>query len=48
MGYVRNEAGVNSDWLAAGRYALVIAGEETPARLEMKPLVDPEGARIKA
>ncbi|MFM7654598.1 MAG: FAD-dependent oxidoreductase [Paracoccaceae bacterium] len=48
MGYVRNEAGVNSDWLAAGRYALVIAGEETPALLEMKPLVDPEGARIKA
>ncbi|MFM7446324.1 MAG: aminomethyltransferase family protein, partial [Tabrizicola sp.] len=47
-GYVRNEAGVTDDWLSAGHYALVIAGEETPARLVLHPLVDPEGARIRA
>ena len=48
LGYVRHEAGVTEPWLTAGRYALVIAGAETPATLSLKPLVDPEGARIKA
>lgn len=48
LGYVRHEAGVTEPWLTAGRYALVIAGAETPATLSLRPLVDPEGARIKA
>jgi 4-methylaminobutanoate oxidase (formaldehyde-forming) len=48
LGYVRHEAGVTEPWLTAGRYALVIAGAETPATLSLKPLIDPEGARIKA
>lgn len=48
LGYVRNEAGVTDDWLQAGRYALVVAGQELPARLALKPLFDPEGVRIKA
>jgi hypothetical protein len=39
---------VSEPWLTAGRYGLVIAGEETPAALSLKPLIDPEGARIKA
>jgi sarcosine dehydrogenase len=47
-GYVRHEAGVTDDWLPAGRYALVIAGEETPAQLVLQPLIDPEGARIRS
>ena len=48
LGYVRNQPGVTEPWLTAGRYALVIAGAETPASLSLKPLIDPEGARIKA
>jgi sarcosine dehydrogenase len=47
-GYVRCEAGVTDDWLAQGRYALVIAGEETPAELALAPPYDPTGARIRA
>ena len=46
-GYVRAEAGVTDDWLAQGRYALVIAGDETPAELSLAPLHDPTGARIR-
>ncbi len=46
-GYLRAEEGISDDWLAAGSYALVIAGEETPAQLAMKPPVDPEGLRIR-
>ena len=48
LGYIRHDPGVTEPWLGAGRYALVIAGEETPAELRLKPLVDPDGLRIKA
>lgn len=48
MGYVRNSEGVTDGWLAEGRYALVVAGDTVPATLAMRPLVDPEGARIRA
>jgi sarcosine dehydrogenase len=48
LGYVRNETGVTDNWLDQGRYALVIAGEETPAELALSPLYDPEGIRIRA
>ncbi|MES2914320.1 MAG: FAD-dependent oxidoreductase [Pseudomonadota bacterium] len=47
-GYVRKETGVTADWLRQGSYALVIAGEETPADLTLAPLHDPAGARIRA
>jgi sarcosine dehydrogenase len=47
-GYVRHERGVTPDWLTQGRYALVIAGEETPAHLTLDPPYDPAGSRIRA
>lgn len=47
-GYVRNDNGVTPDWLTRGRYALVIAGEETPVDVALDPLYDPTGARIRA
>jgi sarcosine dehydrogenase len=47
-GYVRREAGVTDDWLAAGRYSLVVAGEELGAELTLRALVDPDGARIRS
>ncbi len=47
-GYVRNDQGVTPDWVNQGRYALVIAGEETPAEVTLDPIYDPTGARIRA
>ena len=47
-GYVRNEAGVTEDWLTQGRYSLIVAGEELPATLSLRPAVDPDGTRIRA
>lgn len=47
-GYVRHAEGVTEGWLTAGRYDLVVAGEVLPATLALRPLVDPEGLRIKA
>ena len=48
LGYIRNAEGVSDQWLSEGRYALVIAGDETPADLAFAPLFDPKGARIRA
>jgi 4-methylaminobutanoate oxidase (formaldehyde-forming) len=47
-GYVRNPDGVAEDWLAAGRYSLVVAADEVPATLSLVPFVDPGGDRIRA
>jgi 4-methylaminobutanoate oxidase (formaldehyde-forming) len=47
-GYVRNPDGVGDDWLDAGTYALVVAGDVIPATLSRAAFVDPEGQRIRA
>lgn len=47
-GYVRNPDGVDVAWLRAGRYTLVVAGDEYPAELHLKALYDPGNARLKA
>ncbi len=47
-GYVRNPAGVDGDWLRAGRYQLEVATERVPATLHLQPLYDPLMARVKA
>ncbi len=47
-GYVRNDKGATPAWVAQGRYALVIAGEETPAEVTLDPPYDPASHRIRA
>ena len=47
-GYVRNEDGVSDDFLEDGEYELVIAMERFPARIGMKPFIDPANAKVKA
>ncbi|MCY0148454.1 FAD-dependent oxidoreductase [Hoeflea sp. G2-23] len=47
-GYVRNEAGVSDAFLADGDYELVIALDRVPARIGMKPFVDPANAKVKS
>jgi 4-methylaminobutanoate oxidase (formaldehyde-forming) len=47
-GYVRNPAGVDPDWLSSGRYELEVATERVPATLHLRPLHDPQMARVKA
>ncbi|MDO8883616.1 glycine cleavage T C-terminal barrel domain-containing protein, partial [Pseudotabrizicola sp.] len=48
FGYVRHDNGVSDDWLTAGQYALIIAGDAHPAKLCLRPLYDPDGLRIRA
>ena len=46
-GYVRNAEGVSDEFLASGRYELVVAMETVPAALHMGPLYDVTAERVK-
>ncbi|MEQ1769630.1 MAG: FAD-dependent oxidoreductase [Devosia sp.] len=48
MGYVRNADGVDTDYLNAGSYELVVGGEVVKAKLTLEPLYDPQGLKVKA
>ncbi len=48
MGYVRNPAGVDDDFVLSGSYELEVAGERVPARVHLAPLYDAKMERIKA
>jgi len=47
MGYVRNPAGVDRDYVLSGSYELEVATERFPAEVTLAPLYDPEMTRIK-
>lgn len=47
-GYVRYEGGVTDAFLEDGAYELVIALDRIPARIGLKPFLDPANTRIKA
>ena len=48
LGYVRHADGVSDDFLAGGRYELIVANEKVAATLHLGPLYDPENLRVKA
>ena len=47
-GYLRHAEGVSEDWIGAGRYKLVVAGEAVPARVWLEPMYDPAMAHPKS
>jgi glycine cleavage system T protein len=48
FGYVRNAGGVSDEFLANGKYELVVASERFPAEIHLEPLYDPTNERVKA
>ncbi len=48
LGYVRNPAGVDDAFLAAGSYELEVAAARVPAKLHLAPLYDPASARARS
>ncbi|MEM9104281.1 MAG: FAD-dependent oxidoreductase [Pseudomonadota bacterium] len=46
-GYVRDENGVDPDYLMSGRYELEVATEKVPCTPHLRPLHDPAMARMK-
>ncbi|MFQ5772969.1 MAG: FAD-dependent oxidoreductase [Kiloniellaceae bacterium] len=47
-GYVRNEAGVDDEFLYGGDYELEVATERYPCRIHRRALYDPKMERVKA
>ena len=48
MGYVRNPAGVTSEWLDSGNYELEVANRRVSARLHYRGLYDPGMTRVRS
>ena len=48
LGYVgRSEELLTPEWLLAGSYEIEVATQRVPARVSLRPLYDPEGARVR-
>ena len=47
-GYVRNEAGVDREYLCSGTYELEVASRRVPASIHFAPLYDPRNERIRS
>ena len=47
-GYIRNESGVDKDYIHNGRYQLEVAAELVDCSVTLVPLYDPDMARVKA
>lgn len=47
FGYVRAEERVTRDYVLTGTYELEVATRRVPAQVHLRPLYDPEGARLK-
>jgi 4-methylaminobutanoate oxidase (formaldehyde-forming) len=41
-------AGVTKDWISSGEWSVEIAGRDYPAAASLRPLYDPDNARIRA
>lgn len=48
LGYVRDPAGVDADYVMSGEYDLEVATERVKATPFLRPLYDPDMTRIKA
>ena len=47
FGYVRNSAGVETAWLKSGAYELEVANVRVPCTVQLGPLYDPKGLRVR-
>ena len=47
MGYVRHEGGVDSDYVAAGKWEIDVGLKRFAAKASLRPLYDPTSARMK-
>jgi 4-methylaminobutanoate oxidase (formaldehyde-forming) len=48
LGYVKCRIGESATELLASKYEIEVAGVRVPAVASLKPMYDPEGARVKA
>ena len=47
LGYVKNKAGIDAAYVEGGSYELEVAGKRFAARASIKPMFDPDNAKIR-
>jgi len=47
LGYVRNDAGVDRDFLQAGAYELEVGSERVACELQLQPVYDPGMLKLR-
>ena len=47
LGYIRNTAGVDADYVMSGAYELDVATVRVPCTVSLTPLYDPKMERVK-
>jgi 4-methylaminobutanoate oxidase (formaldehyde-forming) len=47
MGFIERAEGITGEALAAGRFAVDIAGRCVPAKLSLQPFYDPKSERVR-
>ena len=48
LGYVRNEHGVDDEYLEAGKYELEVRNQIVRARLHLQALYDPDNLKLRS
>jgi glycine cleavage system aminomethyltransferase T/glycine/D-amino acid oxidase-like deaminating enzyme len=48
LGNVDNEEGVTPDYVKSGTYEIEVAGVRYPAKASLRPMYDPQGARVRS
>ena len=47
MCYLKNPAGIQDDWIMAGKYEISVAGKLFPIQVHLEPVYDPQNKRIR-
>ena len=47
LGYARYHDGVTRDWVASGKWEVLVEGERVPAKASLGALYDPKGVRAR-
>jgi 4-methylaminobutanoate oxidase (formaldehyde-forming) len=47
MGYLKNDEGIDLEWIKSGSYEIEVALKKYPATVQLKPFYDPDGLRVR-
>ena len=48
LGYVKNENGVDDEYIQSGEFEIEVAGRRIPAHASLQPMYDPASERVRA
>jgi 4-methylaminobutanoate oxidase (formaldehyde-forming) len=48
LGFIKNQDGVNSDFVMGGKFEIDVAGQRYPAKASLRPMYDPKLERVRS